>query len=123
MSVATEVPRFVLVGAGVTALHTAVATSLVMISHLHPASANGVAFAVATLVSYASNTLWTFERRPNARLLARFVLVSLAGFVLTVAIAGAADMLGFPFYAGIAAVVIVVPGVTFAMHKRWTYRF
>lgn len=123
MRVATEVPRFALVGIGVTALHAAVATSLVMISNVYPAIANGVAFTVATLVSYLSNTLWTFERRPHPRLLARFVLVSLAGLVLTVTIAGVADMLGFPFYAGIAAIVIMVSGATFAMHKLWTYRF
>ncbi len=111
-----------LVGIGVTVLHVAVATSLVMIAHLYPAIANGVAFAVATLVSYAFNTLWTFGRRPNRELLARFVFVSLAGLVLTVVIAGTADLLGFSFYAGIGAVVAVVPGATFTIHKLWTYR-
>lgn len=122
MGLAAEVPRFVLVGIGVTALHAAVAASLVMLAHLHPAVANGVAFVVATLASYASNTLWTFGRRLERRLLTRFVLVSIAGFVLTVSIAGAVDLLGYPFYAGIGAVVLLVPGASFAMHKLWTYR-
>lgn len=122
MRVATEAPRFVLVGIGITALHAAVATLLVMVLRLHPAVANGVAFAVATLVSYLSHTLWTFESRPTRKRLARFLFVTLAGLVLTVIIAGVTDMLGFPFYAGIGAVVVVVPAATFTMHKRWTYR-
>ena len=122
MRLAAEVPRFVLVGIGMTGLHVVIATSLVMIAQLHPAIANGVAFAAATLVSYLSHTLWTFDSRLTRTSLARFLLVSLAGFVLTVAIAGAADLLGFPFYAGIGAVVLVVPSATFTMHKLWTYR-
>lgn len=122
MGVATEVPRFVLVGVGITALHAAVATLLVMVSRLHPAIANGVAFAVATLVSYLSHTLWTFDSRPTRKRLARFLIVALAGLVLTVTIAGATDMLGFPFYIGIGAVVAVVPGASFTTHKLWTYR-
>ena len=79
-------------------------------------------FAVATLVSYLSHTLWTFESSLTRKRLARFLLVSLAGFVLTVVIAGAVDMLGFPFYAGIGAVVLIVPGATLTLHKLWTYR-
>ncbi|MBE0614756.1 MAG: GtrA family protein [Burkholderiales bacterium] len=122
MRLAAEVPRFVLVGIGVTVLHAAVASLLVMFARVHPAAANGMAFCVATLVSYASNTLWTFERRLHRRLLVRFVLVSLAGFVLTVSIAGAVELLGYPFYAGIGAVVMLVPAASFAMHKLWTYR-
>lgn len=122
MRIATEAPRFVLVGIGITALHVAVATLLVMVSHLHPAIANGVAFAVAVPVSYLSHTLWTFESSRSRKRLARFLLVTLAGFVLTVAIAGMVEMLGFPFYAGIGAVVVIVPGATFSAHKLWTYR-
>jgi putative flippase GtrA len=120
---ANQVPRFALIGLGVTALHAVVATALIVLIAFGPVAANGCAFAVATMVSYMANTLWTFERRPQPRSFARFVLVSVVGFVLTLILAGAADALGFPFYIGLAAVVTVVPAASFAMHSLWTYRF
>lgn len=123
MHLAVQIPRFALVGLGVTALHTLLATALIVLAAVHPVTANGCAFVVATLVSYLANTLWTFERRPHPRSLVRFVSVSLAGLVLTLLLAGAADTMGYPFYVGLAAVVSVVPFASFAMHKLWTYRF
>jgi len=123
MGLAIQLPRFALVGIAVTALHALLATALILLWSLHPVAANAVAFAAATLVSYMANTLWTFERRPHPRSLARFVVVSLAGLALTLALAGVAEALGFPFYVGLAAVVSVVPAASFAMHSLWTYRF
>lgn len=123
MHLAVQVPRFALVGIGVTALHAMLATALIVLAALGPVAANGCAFVVATLVSYLANTFWTFERRPQPRSFARFVFVSLGGLVLTLALAGAADVLGYPFYVGLAAVVAVVPIASFAMHRLWTYGF
>lgn len=121
MHLAIQVPRFALVGIGVTALHAILATALIVLAALGPVAANGCAFVFATLVSYLANTLWTFERRPQPRSFARFVFVALGGLVLTLALAGAADVLGYPFYIGLAAVVAVVPIASFAMHRLWTY--
>jgi putative flippase GtrA len=70
-----------------------------------------------------ANTLWTFERRPQPRSFARFVFVSLGGLVLTRTLAGTAEVLGFPFYVGLGAVVAVVPVASFALHRLWTYSF
>jgi len=122
MRLAAEAPRFVLVGIGCTVIHAAMATLLVVGSQLHPAIANGAAFLAATTVSYLAHTLWTFESSLTRKRLARFLVVTLAGLFLTMTIAGVTDMLGYPFYAGIAAVVILVPGATFIAHKLWTYR-
>ena len=121
MHLAIQVPRFALIGAGVTALHVMLATALIVMMAFRPVVANGCAFAVATLVSYLANTLWTFERRPQPRSFARFVFVSLGGLVLTLTLAATADALGYPFYIGLAAVVAVVPVASFAMHRLWTY--
>lgn len=123
MGLAIQLPRFALVGIAVTALHALLATALILLWSLQPVAANAVAFVAATLVSYIANTLWTFERRAHPRSLARFVFVSLAGLVLTLSLAGAAEAMGLPFYIGLAAVVSVVPVASFTLHKFWTYRF
>jgi len=122
MGLAVQAPRFALVGVGVTALHTVLATLLIVVWSLHPVIANGIAFTAATLVSYVANTLWTFEHRPHPRSLVRFIAVSLVCLVLTLILAGAAEAMGYAFYVGLAAVICIVPAASFALHKLWTYR-
>ena len=114
--------RFAWVGVGVTALHVAVATWLITAHGLPPVAANGLAFMTATLVSYVANTLWSFKHNLRAQSLLRFISVSLIGLLTTLGISAAAESLGAHYLAGIAAVVLIVPGLSFLMHRAWTYR-
>lgn len=114
--------RFALSGLMVTALHAAIAASLIETVLPRPAVANGIAFVIATLSSYLLNTYWSFSRAPAAGNLLRFVSIALLGLGITVTIAGAASMLGHSYWIGIACVVLVVPPMTFLAHNFWTYR-
>jgi len=87
-----------------------------------PVPANGVAFGVATLFSYAINTVWSFTAPLHGRTLMRFSIVSIAGCLLAMIISGLADTLGMNYGFGIAAVVCIVPPVSFVLHISWTYR-
>ncbi len=72
--------RFAVTGVFVTALHALVAVLFIHFISAPPPLANGVAFAVATVLSYVINTTWSFSARLHGRTLVRFLLVSVCGF-------------------------------------------
>lgn len=114
--------RFAVTGLLVTALHALVAVLFINFISPLPPLANGVAFAVATLVSYVINTTWSFSARLHGRTLLRFLLVSVCGFWLAMFVAWAAQIAGFHYLQGIAAVALTIPAFTFVLHNFWTYR-
>lgn len=114
--------RFAVTGVFVTALHALVAVLFINFVSPHPPLANGVAFVVATVVSYVINTTWSFSARLHGKTLRRFLLVSAGGFVLAMLVAWAAQLAGLHYLAGIVAVALTIPAFTFVLHNFWTYR-
>jgi len=114
--------RFGVSGIIATGIHVAVATSLIYLLHASQVSANGMAFVIANVSSYLLNTLWSFGATPGRDSYLRFLAVSLLGLVLTLGISAGAQALGAGYWAGLAAILSVVPAVTFVLHRAWTYR-
>ncbi|WP_347904601.1 GtrA family protein [Pseudomonas purpurea] len=114
--------RFGLTGIAVTALHALVAVLFIEHVQALPPLANGVAFIVATVVSYVVNTTWSFSSRLHGRTLARFVTVSVVGFFLAMLVAWIAQVAGLDYRLGIVAVALTLPVFTFVLHNFWTYR-
>ncbi len=114
--------RFALTGMFVTALHALVAVLFINFVSPQPPLANGVAFVVATVVSYVINTTWSFSARLHGKTLLRFLMVSAGGFVLAMFVAWAAQMAGLHYLLGIVAVALTIPAFTFVLHNFWTYR-
>lgn len=113
---------FSVVGLLATAVHVVVASMLIAKAGRPAAFANGVAFCVATGVSYGLNSWLTFQRPFTRRTLYRFGAVALAGVALSMLISGTAERLGLHYLIGIALVVASVPLLSFLAHRRWTYR-
>nr|WP_225927511.1 GtrA family protein [Pseudomonas ekonensis] len=114
--------RFAVTGLFVTALHALVAVLIIRFVSPRPPVANGVAFAMATVVSYAVNTAWSFSARLHGKTLLRFMSVSAGGFLLAVFVAWSAQVAGLHYLLGVAAVALTVPAFTFVLHNVWTYR-
>lgn len=113
--------RFAVVGLLSTAVHVLVAGGLIGWIGLHPGAANAVAFIVANLASYGANSLWSFRTPLGPRRFGRFALVSVMAFGLTVAIASAVEAGGGHPALGIALVVLLVPGLSYAAHRAYTF--
>lgn len=109
-------------GIGVTALHVVVATSLVEMSLAGPAAANGIAFIAAALASFLLNARFTFRTQATGGPLVRFLLVTGLCGALSAAIAAFAEAQGFDYRIGIAAVVAIVPILSFLLHNFWSFR-
>ena len=118
----TRVIRFGISGLLATGLHVGIALSLIDWCDTSQSLANSAACACATVWSYLANTLWSFSSSPDFRNAYRFTVVSFAGLLLTGLISGATQAAGAVPLVGIAAVVSIVPGLTFVAHRFWTYR-
>lgn len=113
--------RFAATGVGVTAIHASVAVVLIERFLTDVVLANGLAFAVATTVSFMVNTLWSFQARLEGGRFVRFICVSLVGLALSMTIAWAAEQLGLHYLLGILCIIAAVPVATFLLHNFWTY--
>lgn len=85
-------------------------------------TANAIAFLCATAFSYVANTLWSFSSTVGTRNAVRFLAVTLTGFVETMLLARATEALDGSRGMSIAAIALLVPPTTFALHRLWTYR-
>jgi putative flippase GtrA len=118
---ASTLMRFVVVGLGSTMTHTAVAVGLIHQMGVTPVAANGIAFGLSTVQAYLLNTRWSFGQRPTTANLSRYLVVTAAGFGLTLLLSRLCESAGWSYGWGIAAVVAVVPIFNFSLHRLWTY--
>ncbi|HDR8931043.1 GtrA family protein [Burkholderia vietnamiensis] len=114
--------RFGVTGLGSTALHVLVASALYAWFDATQVAANAAAFVCATAFSYLANTLWSFSSTLHSRNLLRYLTVATAGFIETMLLARAAELLDVSRGAAIVAIALLIPPTMFVMHRAWTYR-
>jgi putative flippase GtrA len=117
-----QTKRFAVSGLLATGLHVLVAVCLIRLFAISAPFANGIAFLVATVFSYAANTLWSFSSVLHGRNLFRFICVSIIGGGLAVSASALAAHYDLHYLIGIGIVATVVPPVTFLLHRFWTYK-
>lgn len=118
----TSLWRFGVVGLLATALHIALVSLLVETRVCEAVAANGLAFIGANLSGYVANTRWSFAQRLSFASWQRYLLVSLAGWLLSMLIAALVQRAGGHYLLGVALVVSVVPVANFLGHRLYTYR-
>lgn len=114
--------RFAASGVLATAVHFIVAMTCIEYAGIQPFIANGIAFAVANVFSYIVNALWSFEAGLKVSTYLKFLAASSVGLFFSMAISGAAQILGLPPVVGVGLVVVILPLITFTMHHLWTFR-
>jgi putative flippase GtrA len=114
--------RFCITGVLNTVVHYLTASALFAFGDVSPAIANGGALIVATCFSFVANTLWSFSCRLNARIFARFLIISALACGLAMSVATLLSGWGVPNQLGILGVILVVTPITYLLHRFWTYR-
>ena len=101
-----------------------VATMALLVEGLRTSATVGAigAFCVGTAVSYVGNTMWSFEAQWDASSARKFLVVTLAGLGLNVAIAYALDLIGLHYLLIALIILVTVPAFNFVGHNLWTYR-
>ena len=96
--------RYCVVGVIGTIVHFATTIALVEIGRLDPVIASVIGFVAALLISFVLNRQWTFASRAAVTTsLARYMAVSVFGFLLNVAImAAVTKWLGLSYLIGLA---------------------
>jgi len=122
--VAARFVRYCVVGVIGTIVHFATTIALVEIGRLDPVVASVIGFVAALLVSFVLNRQWTFASQAAVSTsLARYVAVSVFGFLLNIAImAAVTKWLNLSYLIGLALVVLIIPAVNFTLNARWTFR-
>jgi putative flippase GtrA len=122
-----RVGRFVVVGCAAAAVHWSVVRGVVDGWAVAPLLANVLGWLVAFGVSFAGHHRWTFGDAPGRdvrRSLPRFLLVSLAGFVVNEATYAVllGGLGGWRYDIVLAVVLVAVAGLTFVASRLWAFR-
>ncbi|WP_420820641.1 GtrA family protein [Serratia microhaemolytica] len=118
----TKLLRFLTTGVFVTAIHITIATLLIEYVELPPICANGIAFVIATIISYLINTVWSFSTQLRGKILLRFIIVSIICLLWTILMSWIAQQLEFHYLFGILIIAVTIPPLSFILHNYWTYR-
>jgi len=115
--------RFGTVGLWATAVYASAAAILHAIGAT-PSLANALGYAIAMAVSFLGHFYWTFGKNTgHGRALLRFIAVSACGFLLSAIIMHAVTgTLGAPFWVALAAIIAVVPGISWVLGRYWAFR-
>lgn len=116
-----RVLRFGCTGLFNTGVHALVVTLVYGWISKDAVLSNGVAFLVATTLSYPINTRWTFTMAGSWIRLRRFWIVSTLGLALTLVLSSLFEQAGLGVVGGTLGVVLVLPPFTFLLHRYWTY--
>lgn len=117
-----KIIRFALTGVLTTMIHFFIAIFSIEYLIFLPPLANGIAFIGANIFSYFINSVWSFSSIPNFRTSLGYLVVSVMGLCLSVSISFVMYKLGFSYFIGIAAVILIVTPLTFLTHNYWTFR-
>jgi putative flippase GtrA len=120
---ALQFGRFAIVGGGATLIHLGAALTLNGVVGLSPLRANFCAFLVAVAFSYWGNFVWTFgAASAHGTALPKFLGLSVGLFALNQAIVYVAtDIWGWPFFAALVPVVMIVPLGGFLASRFWAF--
>jgi len=114
--------KFVLVGA-IAAIFYLVAMVLVVDGLQQSAVWGAVAgFSIGTIVSYAGNSLFTYDTVPVSGTFVRFIVVVFLGLLSNIAISWLLEGIGFHHLFIGLIILTIVPAQNFCMHEMWTFR-
>jgi putative flippase GtrA len=115
--------RFTFVGLGAMAAYAVVVTLLALAGVRPQWLASGLAYAIAAIWSYVGHRRFSFRSdAPHAVAGPRFIIVTLTGQALAIAIpALVTDIGGRPAHVATLAVCIVCPAVSFILNGSFVF--
>jgi putative flippase GtrA len=115
--------RFGLIGAAATLTYLAVSLGGGEFLGLAPLLASSIGVIASFCVSYAGHRAFSFRVAPEHRIyLPRFLAAAGVIYVVQLAVmAAVTDLLRLPYQTGVAAIVAVIPLVTFLINRLWVF--
>ena len=115
---------YIVAGGIATVVHYAVLISLVEFARIDAAAASAIGTLCGAGVSYLLNRRMTFaqSRADHSQAVPRFMAITLFGAFLNGALVWlGVHMLGWHYLAAQALATLLVMGLTFRLHRLWTF--
>jgi putative flippase GtrA len=118
-----RVARFGLSGAVATLVYFLLTNMLVLAAGMAPTAASVCAYLLSLGVSYLLQSRFTFRTNTDSLdQMTRFVITSLAGFVIAWCVmAITVDVLAWPYFTGAAAICVLIPVANFFIFRGWVF--
>ena len=115
--------KFTIVGIIASGIHIGTVIFLVELYSMNPVKSSVPAYIAALLTAYILNKTWTFQHKDTLiKAFIPYTLVSTLGLGLNILIMTVLiEQLHIKYFFALAAAVIIVPVVTFTLHKYWTF--
>jgi putative flippase GtrA len=115
--------RFTAVGLAAMAAYAAIVTTLAALGLRPQWLASGCAYALAAIWSYVGHRRFSFRSdAPHAVAAPRFVIVTLTGQALAIAIpAVVTDLAGHPGHVATVLVCLICPAVSFLLNSSFVF--
>ncbi|MGF1751224.1 GtrA family protein [Vibrio cionasavignyae] len=114
-----RIVRFALTGGMATAIHLVVAFSFLHLIQDNVLFANIAGFSLAFIFSYFAQTLIVFKNKVNWGNALRFFMVQFGALLVSQGISELFSDLNS--YVRVVMVVVILPIVTYVVHKVWTF--
>ncbi|ASI89269.1 GtrA family protein [Vibrio mediterranei] len=114
-----RIVRFALTGGMATAIHIAVAFSYLHIVQDSVLFANIAGFSIAFIFSYFAQTILVFKHKVNWGNAAKFFMVQFGALMISQGVSELFSDLNS--YIRVLVVVVILPVVTYLIHKIWTF--
>jgi len=114
--------RYGLVGLFSTLIHLSIAFLLIYISTINIVLINSIAFSIALLFSYICNLKIVFKLKFCKENFLKFVIVSLITFSIIIIVSYFGEKYNLNPYLIVVIITIIIPLLTFFLHKSWTFK-
>lgn len=118
----TSFLKFISIGIGATIIHVTFAIFFISSKTFDSPIANAISFLLATSFSYYFNATWSFQSKPSALALKRYLLTCFVGFWMSFGIAQVYENNNLPYHLAIMTIILVLPPMMFLIHKFWTFK-
>jgi putative flippase GtrA len=114
--------RFGLAGCAAFAAYSAAMWVVTSWAELGQVPGAFLGFLVGTSISYIGNSRWVFEKKPTARNVVTFWIVTLFGLAANLVLAYLLERLAFRRFSTVVVIFATVPVLNYIGHRFWTFR-
>lgn len=116
-----QISRYAQIGVCNTAAYLLIVWLMTWLAEFNQMYANITAYIIVTFFSFWMNARWSFQRKPGVRNYARFQLVAVLGLIASATLGHLGDYFGWHFLVTVFLVGLVIPVMSFLLHRSYTF--
>jgi len=122
VKIAKQATVFAIIGIAATLCHTTIAASSVYMFNFNLIQANTIGYLLAVPISYFGHSLYSFNKAITIRTFIIFFSNNTVLFICTIITSFILEQTNINAYLGILITVILLPIISFIVHKFMTFK-